>query len=105
MFREFRRRCYERNKRKKCYLLPAEYNRDSIVQNTFAEHEGVEINVDMQIVEYRDDRERIGGRYQSPEVERVQKRERLGQMRYQLDKTVHQRAEKKNRTNWYKTLS
>ena len=61
-------------KNENCFVtLPAEYYSNGIVQNTLAEYESVEINVHVQVVEYRDNCQRICGRYKSTEVQSIQK--------------------------------
>ena len=73
--------------------LPAKYNGHGIIEHTLPEHKSIKINVHVQIVEYRNDRERIGRRYQGAEVQGVEEREGRRELRYHLHEGVHERPE------------
>lgn len=70
--------------------LPAQDNGNGIVQHGFAKYKRIEINIDVQIMEYGQYGERICGRYQCPEIQCVQKCETAAQVIWhQLNTAVH----------------
>lgn len=77
---------------------PAKYKSNGVVEHAFPEYEGVQIHIHVQVGEYGEYRERVGGAHQGPEVKRVEEGEAGGQvLGHQLHEAVHQQPDEEGR--------